>query len=96
MVITIAEDLAEDIPASDPRWEQLFEESTAHKHALGSSSSLQIITQLKEKNLALRHFVEFLHATGLWDKVSKGYNFKTRPHHHNFSHDSTSVTLGLL
>ncbi|XP_061388320.1 nuclear pore complex protein Nup133 [Musca vetustissima] len=70
MVITIAEDLAEDVPASDPRWEQLFEESTAHKHALGSSSSLQIITQLKEKNLALRHFVEFLHATGLWDKLS--------------------------
>lgn len=69
IVITIAEDLAEDIPATDPRWEELWDESNIHKHALGSSSSLQILTQLKEKNLALRHFVEFLHATGLWDKV---------------------------
>ncbi|XP_037820765.1 nuclear pore complex protein Nup133 [Lucilia sericata] len=70
IVITIAEDLAEDIPATDPRWEQLWEEPNAQKYALGSSSSLQIITQLKEKNLALRHFVEFLHATGLWEKLS--------------------------
>lgn len=60
------EDLAEDIPAADPRWEQV--ESNI-KHSLGSSSSLQIITQLKEKNLALNHFVDFLHCTGLWDKV---------------------------
>lgn len=71
IVTTIAEDLAEDIPATDPRWEHLWEEQTFQKHALGSSSSLQIITQLKEKNLALRHFIEFLHATGLWDKVLK-------------------------
>lgn len=62
--------MAEDIPATDPRWEQLWEEPNSQKYALGSSSSLQIITQLKEKNLALRHFVEFLHATGLWDKVN--------------------------
>lgn len=66
MVITIAEDLAEDIPAADPRWEHLWEDVN---NSLGSSSSMQILTQLKEKNLALRHFVEFLHGTGLWDKV---------------------------
>ncbi|KAL9894750.1 LOW QUALITY PROTEIN: nuclear pore complex protein Nup133 [Glossina fuscipes fuscipes] len=67
MVITIAEDLAEDIPAADPRWEHLWEDVN---NSLGSSSSMQILTQLKEKNLALRHFVEFLHGTGLWDKLT--------------------------
>ncbi|XP_011189128.2 nuclear pore complex protein Nup133 [Zeugodacus cucurbitae] len=70
IVITIAEDLAEDLPAADPRWEQLWTEAGhSNKHALGSSSSLQILTQLKEKSLALRHFVEFLHNTGIWEKL---------------------------
>ncbi|XP_067617960.1 nuclear pore complex protein Nup133 [Eurosta solidaginis] len=70
IVITIAEDLAEDLPAADPRWEQLWTEGGhSNKHALGSSSSLQILTQLKEKCLALRHFVEFLHSTGIWEKL---------------------------
>ncbi|XP_036324275.1 nuclear pore complex protein Nup133 [Rhagoletis pomonella] len=70
IVITIAEDLAEDLPAADPRWEQLWTEGGhSNKHALGSSSSLQILTQLKEKSLALRHFVEFLHNTGIWEKL---------------------------
>ncbi|XP_004536057.1 nuclear pore complex protein Nup133 [Ceratitis capitata] len=70
IVITIAEDLAEDLPAADPRWEQLWTEGGhSNKHALGSSSSLQILTQLKEKSLALRHFVEFLHSTGIWEKL---------------------------
>lgn len=69
-MITIAEDLADDIPAADPRWEEMHNEAAASaKHALGSSSSLQIITQLKEKNVALKHFVDFLHSTGLWEKV---------------------------
>lgn len=39
------------------------------RHSLGSSSSLQIAQQLKEKNLAMNHFVEFLHSTGLWARV---------------------------
>ncbi|XP_054725254.1 nuclear pore complex protein Nup133 [Anastrepha obliqua] len=70
IVITIAEDLAEDLPAADPRWEQLWTEGGhCNKHALGSSSSLQILTQLKEKSLALRHFVDFLHNTGIWEKL---------------------------
>ncbi|XP_055904210.1 nuclear pore complex protein Nup133 [Eupeodes corollae] len=66
-VVAIAEDLAEDIPAADPRWEQVEKNL---KHSLGSSSSLQIISQLKEKNMALSHFVDFLHSTGLWDKLN--------------------------
>lgn len=67
IIVKIAQDLAEDIPASDPRWE---ERMTANKHALGSSASMQIIQQLKEKNRAFGHFIDFLHATNLWEKVS--------------------------
>lgn len=68
IIIKIAQDLAEDIPAADPRWEDRM---TANKHALGSSASMQIIQQLKEKNRALGHFIDFLHATNLWEKVSE-------------------------
>lgn len=69
-VYQIALDLAEDLPAADPRWETDSSASMRQRHALGSSSSLQIVQQLKEKNLALTHFVEFLHATKLWDRLT--------------------------
>ncbi|XP_058813495.1 nuclear pore complex protein Nup133 [Topomyia yanbarensis] len=64
LVLKIAEDLVEDIPAADPRWEAI------PKHALGSSTSMQIIQQLREKNIALTQFLEFLHASTLWDKLN--------------------------
>lgn len=67
IIIKIAKDLAEDIPAADPRWE---EQLSTSKCALGSSTSLQIIQQLKEKSRAFTHFIDFLQATQLWDKVS--------------------------
>ncbi|XP_055389232.1 nuclear pore complex protein Nup133 [Condylostylus longicornis] len=70
IVIAIAEDLAEDIPAADPRWEH---QDTWYQNksvaCLGSSISLQILTQLKEKNMAMNHFIEFLHATELWERL---------------------------
>lgn len=66
IIIKIAKDLAEDIPAADPRWE---EQIMSNKCALGSSTSMQIIQQLKEKRRAFMHFVDFLQATQLWDKV---------------------------
>ncbi|XP_037912863.1 nuclear pore complex protein Nup133 [Hermetia illucens] len=65
-IASIAQDLADDIPAADPRWEQ---DEMHFRHSLGSSSSLQIAQQLKEKNLAMNHFVEFLHSTGLWARL---------------------------
>lgn len=68
----IAADLAEDIPAADPRWEEQIAQS---KYALGSSASMQIIQQLKEKQRAFIHFVEFLHTSGLWDRVSSLLHF---------------------
>ncbi|XP_055536307.1 nuclear pore complex protein Nup133 [Wyeomyia smithii] len=64
IVLKIAEDLAEDIPAADPRWE------VTSKHALGSSTSMQIVQQLREKNIALIQFLEFLHSSTLWDKLT--------------------------
>lgn len=67
MVLTLATDLSEDVPAADPRWEV----DNLNRHALGSSSSLQIIQQLREKNSALNHFIEFLHVTELWTKLGE-------------------------
>lgn len=67
LIVKIATDLAEDIPAADPRWE---EQIALNKCALGSSASMQIIQQLKEKSRAFIHFVEFLHASTLWNRVS--------------------------
>ncbi|XP_058458903.1 nuclear pore complex protein Nup133-like [Malaya genurostris] len=64
LVLKIAEDLIEDVPAADPRWE------VTTKHALGSSTSMQIIQQLREKSVALTQFLEFLHASTLWDKLN--------------------------
>lgn len=65
IVVEIAKDLAEDIPASDPRWEQI----KFSKNALGSSFSMQIIQQLKEKKIAYNIFIDFLHSTDIWSKV---------------------------
>lgn len=65
IIMKIAKDLAEDIPAADPRWE----EQLSSKCALGSSTSLQIIQQLKEKSRAFTYFIDFLQATSLWEKV---------------------------
>uniref|UniRef100_A0A182P085 Nucleoporin Nup133/Nup155-like N-terminal domain-containing protein n=1 Tax=Anopheles epiroticus TaxID=199890 RepID=A0A182P085_9DIPT len=63
-VLKIAIDLAQDTPAADPRWE------VTNKHALGSSTSMQIIQQLREKNIAFTQFIEFLHSRKLWDRLS--------------------------
>lgn len=69
-VYQIALDLAEDLPAADPRWDQSNGGNSSRRNALGSSTSLQIVQQLKEKNLAMTHFVEFLHATKLWARLT--------------------------
>lgn len=68
IVVTIAQDLAEDLPAADPRWESEMEDRSSTV-ALGSSSSMQILQQLREKNFCMTKFVEFLHGTGLWSRL---------------------------
>ncbi|KFB36140.1 AGAP003503-PA-like protein [Anopheles sinensis] len=62
-VLKIAIDLADDTPAADPRWE------VTDRHALGSSTSMQIVQQLREKNVAYTLFIEFLHGRGLWEHL---------------------------
>lgn len=58
----IARDLAEDLPASDPRWQEEIMNR--------SSTSMQIVQQLREKNFCMIKFTEFLHAVGLWSKFT--------------------------
>ncbi|KAH8251892.1 hypothetical protein KR038_010693 [Drosophila bunnanda] len=70
IVITIAEDLAEDLPISDPRWEEVMGDQDIHHHALGSSRSMQIINQLRDKVIAFQHFIAFLHSSGVWEKLN--------------------------
>jgi len=69
IVITIAEDLAEDIPIADPRWEEALADQEMNRHAIGSSRSMQIINQLRDKIIAFQHFITFLHSSLVWDKV---------------------------
>lgn len=74
IVVKIACDLVDDVPASDPRWEERMasginaghHQSAGKAVALGSSTSLQIVQQLNEKKIVLQHFVEFLHSMELW------------------------------
>lgn len=65
IVVTMAQNLADDVPAADPRWEEQMS-----AHALGSSNSMQIIQQLRDKHCALTHFIDFLKATELWPRVN--------------------------
>lgn len=83
IVLTISEDLAEDIPAADPRWEQELMNRSSSVF-LGSSTSMQILQQLREKNFCLVKFVEFLHGTGLWSRLmatTEHGNVRATGHH---------------
>ncbi|GAB0092436.1 Nuclear pore complex protein Nup133 [Sergentomyia squamirostris] len=66
-ILKMAQDLVDDKPAADPRWESGDLDIT--RHSLGSSTSLQIIEQLRDKNVALNQFIEFLHTAKLWDRL---------------------------
>jgi hypothetical protein len=55
--ITLTQDLADDTPSADPRWEIVRQ-----KFSVGS---YLIVQQLREKSLAM-----FLQATLIWDKVT--------------------------
>ena len=68
IVITIAKDMAEDLPAADPRW-QADRTDRNSVGSLGSSKSMQIIQQLRDKEFCIIKFVEFLHGTGLWSRL---------------------------
>lgn len=73
IVVKIANDLVDDVPAADPRWEERIAgkgHTTGNVQvALGSSASLQIIQQLNEKKIVLQHYIEFLHSVELWPQL---------------------------
>lgn len=69
LVINLARSLAEDIPATDPRWES-YRAERCSIYSLGSSTSMQIIQQLHDKAFIFAKFVEFLHGTGLWSRLT--------------------------
>ncbi|XP_063701326.1 nuclear pore complex protein Nup133 [Culicoides brevitarsis] len=66
-IVAIAKEIATDTPAQDPRWKMIQPEDT---FALGRSTSMQILTQLKDKSAAFKHFVDFLHATSIWERLA--------------------------
>ncbi|KAH8278396.1 hypothetical protein KR018_002289 [Drosophila ironensis] len=70
IVITIAEDLAEDVPMADPRWEEAVRDLDGNRYALGSSRSMQIVNQLRDKIIVFQHFITFLHAHDIWEKMN--------------------------
>lgn len=66
-VVAIAKEIATDTPAQDPRWKLVQAEDS---YALGRSTSMQILTQLRDKSTAFKHFVDFLHASNIWEKLA--------------------------
>lgn len=66
-VVAIAKEIGTDTPAQDPRWKLVQPEES---YGLGRSTSMQILTQLRDKSTAFKHFVDFLHALNIWEKLA--------------------------
>ncbi|XP_037302686.1 nuclear pore complex protein Nup133-like [Manduca sexta] len=64
----IATEMLDDIPAGDPRWKPRVG-GLQTNIALGSSAALQISAQLRDKQRAFSLFIDFLRATGLWQRL---------------------------
>ncbi|XP_037294139.1 nuclear pore complex protein Nup133 [Manduca sexta] len=67
-VMRIATEMLDDIPAGDPRWKPRVG-GLQTNIALGSSAALQISAQLRDKQRAFSLFIDFLRATGLWQRL---------------------------
>lgn len=66
IVISLSQELLNDVPASDPRWKTTDKPNIG----LGSSTSMQILHQLQNKQCALELFLQFLQQSGLWPRLS--------------------------
>ncbi|KAH9519639.1 hypothetical protein Btru_003224 [Bulinus truncatus] len=65
IVAGISQDLIDDYPNADPRWAE------SEKHdSTGSTASVILIQQLKDKQKAHDLFVSFLKNCGLWNKIN--------------------------
>nr|CAD7405905.1 unnamed protein product [Timema poppensis] len=66
VVLSVGQDLVNDIPAGDPRWA----EQRIPGSSIGSSASLQILHQLEDKQKAFHMYLNFLKDIKLWDRFS--------------------------
>lgn len=64
VVVKVCNDFLDDIPAGDPRWNKEI------PPGLGSSYSMQLLQQLKDKQKALQLFLSFLKENDLWSRLS--------------------------
>lgn len=64
VAVKTCEELLDDVPARDPRWEV-----PEGQVALGSSYSMQVAHQLGDKQKALNLYLGFLHEAGLWGRL---------------------------
>lgn len=64
LVASLSQDLIDDYPTSDPRWAD-----NARPGDCGSTSSLIILQQLKDKQRAHEYIIGFLKKLQLWDKL---------------------------
>ncbi|KAJ9592509.1 hypothetical protein L9F63_015826, partial [Diploptera punctata] len=64
VVVKVSQDLVNDLPVGDPRWTEM--KPTVSE----SSSSLQILHQLEDKQKALDLYITFLKELKLWDRFS--------------------------
>lgn len=63
VVVSLCRDIINDKPACDPRWNEEV------NPGIGSSYSMQILTQLQDKHKALNLFCKFLRETNLWNRL---------------------------
>nr|CAD7433875.1 unnamed protein product [Timema monikensis] len=66
VVLSVGQDLVNDMPAGDPRWA----EQRIPGSSIGSSASLQILHQLEDKQKAFHMYLNFLKDIKLWDRLS--------------------------
>ncbi|XP_071080381.1 nuclear pore complex protein Nup133-like [Haliotis cracherodii] len=64
LVTMLSRDLIDDYPTSDPRWAESLRNDSA-----GSTTSLIILQQLKDKEKAHEYLISFLKRLELWDRL---------------------------
>ncbi|XP_037787648.1 nuclear pore complex protein Nup133-like [Penaeus monodon] len=72
-VISLSTNLLDDSPATDPRWAESNEAG-----GTGAPMSLILQNQLRDKTTAHQYYINFLHQTGLWQRLSVGQVEETR------------------
>ncbi|KAL1492848.1 hypothetical protein ABEB36_011029 [Hypothenemus hampei] len=66
IVVAVAKHILDDVPIGDPRWSS----DSTHRWGLGSSHSMLVINQLRDKQHAFSLYLKFLKESGLWNKLT--------------------------